>query len=102
MDPLESVIEMSLDEPAALEEAAVFSRHRTLPVGCIGLIGFNSRLVLSAGTVRLKCQPVPSACHIAQGGSQRLNSAAAKFSDRAALGQGRLACPGAYLQKQAR
>jgi hypothetical protein len=30
---------MKRDEPAALKEAAMFSRHRPLPVGCVGLTG---------------------------------------------------------------
>ena len=34
---------MRRDEPAALEGAAVFSRHRPVAVGCVGLTGFNSR-----------------------------------------------------------
>jgi hypothetical protein len=34
---------MRRDEPAALEEAAVFRRHRPVAVGCVGLTGFNSR-----------------------------------------------------------
>jgi hypothetical protein len=37
MDAQESVIEMRRDEPAALEEAAVFRRHR--PVEFITLAG---------------------------------------------------------------
>src|SRR6266511_2410978 len=42
MDAQESVMEMRRDEPAALVEAAVFSRHRPVAVGCVGLTGFNA------------------------------------------------------------
>ena len=42
MDAQESVIEMKRDEPAALKEAAMFSRHRPLPVGCVGLTAYIS------------------------------------------------------------
>jgi hypothetical protein len=73
MDAQESVIEMRRDEPAALEEAAVFSRHRPVAVGCVGLTGFRS-LVFLLELFDLKRQPEPSACHIVQGGSQRAES----------------------------
>src|SRR5258708_36808107 len=40
MDAQASVIEMKRDEPAALKESAMFSRHRPLPVGWVGLTAF--------------------------------------------------------------